>query len=537
MASISRLTLVRNPNLETEGDAAERPKSAAEAEAEVRARFDDVIKAVRRAGADEQMSFKAFELLLRDHVMAFALAAVVLFLVVCEARVAAAFVGGVERGGRRFRVAPARARSLTTIFGVVRYWRTYMREVRADADARRGFHPLDVALGLTADRLSANVLSHAVRLATKVAYAEARSILMWFMDAVPSTEVIEQAVLGLGRHTAEWFEHAPAPDDDGEVLIIHFDSKGAPTATAEELARRRGKRRPKPAGASPRHRGRARRKRHPKKRRRRKGDKSKNAKMATAFVMYTLRREGEFLIGPINKRVYASFGPKEHVFEVARREANKRGFAPASGKTIQVLTDGDTDLALYRERHFPEAKHTIDVMHVIEKLWSAGAAIHREGSDELTDWMDLQRDRLYEGRIHLIIDDLRGALERTPKTGPGNKGKRERLEDVKLYIESRQAQMNYAELLAEDLEIGTGPIEGAVKNIIGKRCDHGGMRWIKERAEALLQLRCIEANGDWDAFINRVHDENRRRGIEEGARIRLQHATAAPLPTVTKCAA
>ena len=477
MASISRLTLVRNPNLEAEGDAAERAKSAAEAEAEVRARFDDVIKAVRRAGADEQMSFKAFELLLRDHVMAFALAAVVLFLVVCEARVAAAFVGGVERGGRRFRVAPARARSLTTIFGVVRYWRTYMREVRADADARRGFHPLDVALGLTADRLSANVLSHAVRLATKVAYAEARSILTWFMDAVPSTEVIEQAVLGLGRHTAEWFEHAPAPDDDGEVLIIHFDSKGAPTATAEELARRRGKRRPKPAGASPRHRGRARRKRHPKKRRRKKGDKSKNAKMATAFVMYTLRREGEFLIGPINKRVYASFGPKEH------------------------------------------------------------AAIHREGSDELTDWMDLQRDRLYEGRIHLIIDDLRGALERTPKTGPGNKGKRERLEDVKLYIESRQAQMNYAELLAEDLEIGTGPIEGAVKNIIGKRCDHGGMRWIKERAEALLQLRCIEANGDWDAFINRVHDENRRRGIEEGARIRLQHATAAPLPTVTKRAA
>jgi hypothetical protein len=49
-------------------------------------------------------------------------------------------------------------------------------------------------------------------------------------------------------------------------------------------------------------------------------------------------------------------------------------------------------------------------------------------------------------------------------------------------------------------------VEGAIKNLIGKRCDHGGMRWIKERAEAVVQLRCIEANGDWEAFISFVHD-------------------------------
>jgi len=30
---------------------------------------------------------------------------------------------------------------------------------------------------------------------------------------------IEEATLGLGRHTAAWFEQAPPPDDDGEVLI------------------------------------------------------------------------------------------------------------------------------------------------------------------------------------------------------------------------------------------------------------------------------------------------------------------------------
>ncbi len=36
------------------------------------------------------------------------------------------------------------------------------------------------------------------------------------------------------------------------------------------------------------------------------------------------------------------------------------------------------------------------------------------------------------------------------------------------------------------------------------------MRWIKERAEALLQLRCIDAKGHWQTFTDRVHDDMRR---------------------------
>lgn len=254
-------------------------------------------------------------------------------------------------------------------------------------------------------------------------------------------------------------------------------------------------------------------------------------------VMYTLRREGDRLVGPLNRRLYASFGPKEHAFEVARRAANKRGFGSGSRKLIQILTDGDPDLAIYSRRHFPQARHTIDVMHVIEKLWSAGSSLFREGSPELTRWVNLQRERLYDARIHLILRDLRQALLVTPKTGPGNKGKRERVTEVKLYLEKRLDLMNYKELLAQDLEIGTGQIEGAIKNVIGKRRDHGGMRWIKERVEALLQLRCIELNGDWAAFIDKVHDENRVKARDEGVRLRIQEATPAPLPVVLRRAA
>jgi hypothetical protein len=142
-----------------------------------------------------------------------------------------------------------------------------------------------------ADRISPKVLSVATRLATRVSFAEAQEVTGWFLPAAPSTEVIEAAVLGYGATTQEWFEQAPAPKDDGEILLIQLDSKGVPTATDEELRRRRGKRSGHPKAPSPRHRGRQARGRRTKKPRRAKGDKAKNAKMGTMAVMYTLRRQ------------------------------------------------------------------------------------------------------------------------------------------------------------------------------------------------------------------------------------------------------
>jgi len=73
-----------------------------------------------------------------------------------------------------------------------------------------------------------------------------------------------------------------------------------------------------------------------------------------------------------------------------------------------------------------------------------------------------------------------------------------------LYLNKRVDKMNYDELRERDLEISSGAVEGAVNYVIAKRFDSSGMRWVKERAEHLLQLRCIEVNGDWDAFINFV---------------------------------
>jgi len=416
-----------------------------------------------------------------------------------------------------------KSRLLGTVFGKVRYWRTYSYRKGA------GYYPLDVELGLTRDGFSMLLRSYATRMATKISYAQTVLVLGLFLQWSPAQESIEGMVLGLGRHTGAWFESAPAPEGDGEVLVIQIDSKATPTATEAELEKRRGKRAKNPHPGSQRHRGRAARHRRGSKKRRKKGDKSKNGKMATIVTMYTLRRSADGqLEGPINKRVYASYAPKRHAVAIARREANKRGFGPGSGKLIQIVTDGDNDLQRYIEELFPEAIHTIDVYHVTEYLWEAGRCLYKEGSAELVEWVEAQKEALYDGRAAEIVAEIDTRLA---QLDPGKQSDRERLEKVRNYIDKRVDKMNYKELREQDLEISSGAVEGAVNYVIAKRFDSSGMRWIKERAEHLLQLRCIEVNGDWDAFIEFVHDRTREQAQQQRKNLSLKRTKPVPLPT------
>ncbi len=51
-----------------------------------------------------------------------------------------------------------------------------------------------------------------------------------------------------------------------------------------------------------------------------------------------------------------------------------------------------------------------------------------------------------------------------------------------------------------DLDIATGAVEGAVRNLVGLRLDGPGIRWGRERSELVMHLRCILLNGQWDDF-------------------------------------
>ena len=188
-------------------------------------------------------------------------------------------------------------------------------------------------------------MSLAIRLATRMSFSASVLLFRCFYGWAPC-EALQHLSIGMGKDSGAYMEHAQAPTDDGEVLIIEVDGKATPTATAAELHKRRGQRHPKPhACGCARHRGQAKRACRGKKKRRQPGDKSKNGRSITRVVMYTLKRGDEGrLHGPIHKRVWGRYAPRKVMVAWARRQATKRGCPPATDQRIHIVVDGETCL-------------------------------------------------------------------------------------------------------------------------------------------------------------------------------------------------
>ena len=246
--------------------------------------------------------------------------------------------------------------------------------------------------------------------------------------------------------------------------------------------------------------------------------------------MYTLARgtDGK-LHGPINKKVYASFGQRKKAIKWAREQATRRGFGPDTDKTVQIVLDGEICLEQRARALFPKAIITLDIRHAQEKLWQVGRLIHREGSAELTAWVEELEELLYRGKIGALVSRLRQALNEVAARGPGTKGKREKLREVLHYLKKRRKLMAYGKWRELDLVIASGVVEGAARYVVGERLDNSGMRWIEERAEAVLLLRCVEVNGDWDAFWA-WSDQRRQADLATGLPVQIRSNVPTQLP-------
>jgi hypothetical protein len=411
-----------------------------------------------------------------------------------------------EHEGRTYEVVDVETGEVGTRFGKVAYegpvgrlvgWRRAARDL-----------PLDRELGLCGGFSLLTVMT-LVRLCAQVAFASARKTFGGIFEWSPSQRATLRMVDGVGAEARPFLDQAPAPEGDGEVLVIQVDGKGAPAISSREHARRRQPHRRPKSGTTKRRERRERRRETPRPRRT-PGKKSKNAKMAAVGVMYTLRQTPDGLEGPINKRVYGTFESYRALFEWLLREAKKRGYGTAKFTKVLFVADGAQVLWDLQQEFFPNVEVCLDWYHVVEKLWKTGKALHRDSRKKLEAWVATQKKRLRRGQLAAVIDELRAILAATPCTGPGNKYRREVLHQTIEHFAKNTARMRYHELRRQDFDIGSGAAEGAVRNLVGVRIDGPGMRWSRDRMEAVLLLRCILINGQWDDF---THFLARKNGV------------------------
>ena len=79
------------------------------------------------------------------------------------------------------------------------------------------------------------------------------------------------------------------------------------------------------------------------------------------------------------------------------------------------------------------------------------------------------------------------------------------------YLENKKDYLDYPAFLAAGWPVASGLIEGAARWLIKDRMEVTGARWGLDGAEAVLKLRALVGNGDFDDyFAFHLRQEKRR---------------------------
>lgn len=179
---------------------------------------------------------------------------------------------------------------------------------------------------------------------------------------------------------------------------------------------------------------------------------------------------------------------------------------PSGQKKVIAVMDGEKALWTVLLFFLPTVICILDIFHVIERLWNAAHVFHREGSAEAKAFVTQRLRMLLEGKVGGVIGGLRQMMQKHRLSA----SKRRALETVIGYFENNRDHMLYDKYLAAGYPIGSGVAEGACRHLVKDRMEQTGMRWTVQGAQALLNLRAIYLNGDWQSFVtHRIEKEQK----------------------------
>ncbi|MFE0063417.1 ISKra4 family transposase, partial [Streptomyces sp. NPDC059003] len=188
----------------------------------------------------------------------------------------------------------------------------------------------------------------------------------------------------------------------------------------------------------------------------------------------------------------------EHVVKQIFDHAQARD--PEHRRTWVVLVDGarhQLDLVKTEARlHHVDVHIVIDIIHVLEKVWSAAWCFHRPGDQRVEDWVAARALSILNGQAEDTADALQVEADHAELTEELRRG----VNTCIRYLRGNADFLHYDQALAAGWPIATGIIEGAARHLVADRLDIGGARWGLVGAEAVLKLRAVTANGDLDAY-------------------------------------
>lgn len=362
------------------------------------------------------------------------------------------------------------------------------------------FVPLDNRLQLPEGAFSYLLQDWDQSLCVEQAFSQAGQTLQRMLGLKQSVDSLEHMNAHMATAVEEFREQRPRPDaaDEGEVLVTSADGKGV------VMRRAAGEERP------PVHRT--------------KGDKASRKQMAIVGAVYSVNRyvrSADDVVAalfndervtapaarptPCHKQTIASLAytdsegehsgiDKTYTWLLEELWRRNHGF----DKEMVHLCDGQDALWCARVRCLPtrNTMDILDLLHVTPRLWVAAHLFYPEKSRAAEQFVRERVHKVLEGQVKLVVRGLREMGTKRGLTG----SKKATLESVCAFFENNYERMRYDEYLAKGYPIATGVIEGACHHLVKDRMERAGMHWTRPGAQAMLDVRSIAVNGDWDAY-------------------------------------
>ena len=412
---------------------------------------------------------------------------------------------GVDRPS----VEAGHTRALTTIFGEVTVTRLAYR--------RRGepnLHPADGALNLPEERHSHGIRRLAATEAARGSFDEATGAIR----AATGTQVGKRQVEDLaGRAAADFdafYMSRPRPQAGAEeVVVLSVDGKG--------IVMRPGARRPATEAAAARSTSKL-------KTRLSKGEKRNRKRMAEVGAVYTVvpvpRVATDVLASgdddvpkaaPTAKSKWLTASVVDDAASVVAAvftEAERRD--PTHQRTWVALVDGNNHqidrIRAEAASRDVEVNVIVDVVHVLEYLWRAAWSFFTEGDAAAEAWVHDKALCVLDGKAAVVA----AAIRRKATCLGLEQVERANADRAADYLLNKAPYLDYPSALANGWPIATGIIEGACRHLVKDRMDITGARWGLDGAEAVLKLRAIRANGDFDHYW-RFHLNQQRQRVHQ----------------------
>jgi hypothetical protein len=185
----------------------------------------------------------------------------------------------------------------------------------------------------------------------------------------------------------------------------------------------------------------------------------------------------------------------EEAVDFAARCAKEAERLALDPEEFNVLGDGAEWVWNLSQQRFPGASEPLDYWHGAGRLADAA----KEVCDEKSGEADRQANR---GKVRLLEDGYGGVTgwvgELTAQAALGGDGAS--LGGVLNYSAGHQGRLNHALRLRRGQSIGSGLVEGSIKQLLNKRLKQTKAPWKVEHVGPFVELGALAAGPEWQAF-------------------------------------